>query len=149
MELHDGAAMKQWIDGDEGMGCLMHVCGQRKSTCCFTRIFHRGHVRVGCAVAPLNRVRSARTKLDWVLEAKKVCIHAVLRDIGERPGEISGLAARHPPMCTVRRGPQSVWTPQHDAYHGQRDQQRTQNACVKSTVGHGLQRAGYIAQDFG
>jgi hypothetical protein len=46
------------------------------------------------AAAPLNRVRSARNKLDLALEAKKVSIHAVLRDIRERPGEISGLGPR-------------------------------------------------------
>ena len=79
------------------------------------RIFHQGRARVGGdavrrqgvttlrararkeeqrgqrAAAPLNRVRSARYELDWVLEAKKLSIHAVLRDIGERPGEICGL----------------------------------------------------------
>ena len=45
-------------------------------------------------------VRSARTKLDFVLEAGKASIHAVLRGIGERPGEICGLgctlAEAHP-----------------------------------------------------
>jgi hypothetical protein len=80
------------------------------------RMFHQGRARVGGAAvrwqdvttlrarareeeqrsqraaAPLNRVRSARYKLDLALEAKKVSIHAVLRDIRERPGEISGLA---------------------------------------------------------
>ena len=43
------------------------------------------------AAAQLNRVCSARTKLDLALEAEKVSIHAVLRGIEERPGEISGL----------------------------------------------------------
>jgi hypothetical protein len=43
------------------------------------------------AAARLNRACSAWTKLDLAFEAKKVSIHAVLRDIGERPGEISGL----------------------------------------------------------
>ncbi len=41
--------------------------------------------------AQLNRVCSARHKLDLALEAKKVSIHAVLRRIEERPGETSGL----------------------------------------------------------
>jgi hypothetical protein len=81
------------------------------------RIFHRGHARVGCdavrwqgettlraharkeeqrsqrAAARLARVCSARTKLDLALEAKKVSIHAVLRGIEDRPGEICGLGA--------------------------------------------------------
>jgi hypothetical protein len=43
------------------------------------------------AAARLNRVCSARTKLDLALEAKKVSIHPVLRDIEELPGEICGL----------------------------------------------------------
>ncbi len=43
------------------------------------------------AAARLNRVCSARYKLDLALEAKKVSIHVVLRDIGQRPGEICGL----------------------------------------------------------
>ena len=43
------------------------------------------------AAARLNRVCSARYKLDLALEAKKVSIHAVLRGIEERPGEICGL----------------------------------------------------------
>jgi hypothetical protein len=43
------------------------------------------------AAARLNRVRSARYKLDLALEAKKVSIHAVLRGKEERPGEICGL----------------------------------------------------------
>ena len=43
------------------------------------------------AAARLNRVCSARYKLDLALEAKKVSIHAVLLGIGERPGEICGL----------------------------------------------------------
>jgi hypothetical protein len=43
------------------------------------------------AVARLNRVCSARTKLDLALEAKKLSIHTVLRGIEERPGEICGL----------------------------------------------------------
>jgi hypothetical protein len=79
------------------------------------RIFHQGHVRVGCdavrwqgettlrarareeeqrgrrTAARLNRACSAWYELDLAFEAKKVSIHAVLRDIGERPGEISGL----------------------------------------------------------
>ena len=80
------------------------------------RIFHEGRVRVGCAtvrwqgattrwadahkeeqrrqrtVAQLNRVRSARYKLDWVLEVKKVTVHAVFLEERERPGETCGLA---------------------------------------------------------
>jgi hypothetical protein len=84
------------------------------------RIFPQGRARVGCdavrwqgettlrarareeeqrrqrAAARLNRVRSARYKLDLALEAKKVSIHAVLRGIGERPGEICGLDATSP-----------------------------------------------------
>jgi hypothetical protein len=79
------------------------------------RIFHQGRARVGCdavrwqdvttlrarareeeqrsqrAAARLNRVCSARYKLDLALEAKKVSIHAVLRGVEERPGEICGL----------------------------------------------------------
>ncbi len=79
------------------------------------RIFHQGRARVGCdavrrqgattlrarareeeqrgrrAAARLNRVRSARYKLDLVLKADKVSIHAVLRGIRKRPGETSGL----------------------------------------------------------
>jgi hypothetical protein len=43
------------------------------------------------AAAPHNRMCSARYKLDLALEAKKVSIHAVLRVIEERPGEICGL----------------------------------------------------------
>ena len=43
------------------------------------------------AAARLNRVRSARYKLDLAVEANKVSIHAVLQDIGKRPGEICGL----------------------------------------------------------
>ncbi len=43
------------------------------------------------AAARLNRVCSARYKLDLVLEAMQVSIHAVLRGIEERPGEICGL----------------------------------------------------------
>jgi hypothetical protein len=44
------------------------------------------------AAARLNRVRSARYKLDLTLEAKKVRIHAVFIEARERPGEKSGLA---------------------------------------------------------
>jgi hypothetical protein len=40
----------------------------------------------------LNRVRSARYKLDLALEAKKVRIRAVFLEARERPGEISGLS---------------------------------------------------------
>jgi hypothetical protein len=82
------------------------------------RIFHQGRARVGCdavrwqgattlrarareedqrrqrTAAWLNRVCSARYKLDLALEAKKVSIHAVLRGIEERPGEISGTSIR-------------------------------------------------------
>jgi hypothetical protein len=43
------------------------------------------------AAARLNRVCSARYKLDLALEAKKVSIHVVLRGIEQRPGEICGL----------------------------------------------------------
>jgi hypothetical protein len=83
------------------------------------RMFHQGRARVGCdavrwqgattlrarareeeqrgqrTAARLNRVCSARTLLDLVLEAKKVSIHAVLRGIEERPGEICGLEKHH------------------------------------------------------
>jgi len=38
-----------------------------------------------------QRVRSARTKLELAVEAKKVSIREVLRGIEERPGEICGL----------------------------------------------------------
>jgi hypothetical protein len=44
------------------------------------------------AAARLNRACSAWYKLNLAFEAKKVSIHAVLRGIRERPGEISGLA---------------------------------------------------------
>jgi hypothetical protein len=44
------------------------------------------------AAARLNRVCSARIKLDLALGATKVSIHAVMRGIEERPGEICGLA---------------------------------------------------------
>jgi hypothetical protein len=57
------------------------------------------------AAAQLNRVCSARHKLDLALEAKKVSIHAVLRGIEERPGEISGLGATRsnaPAMALMR-----------------------------------------------
>jgi hypothetical protein len=87
------------------------------------RIFHQGRARVGCnagrwqgettlrararkeeqrsqrAAARLNRVCSARTKLDLALEANKVSIHAVLRGIEERPGEICGLDQQMPVLC--------------------------------------------------
>jgi hypothetical protein len=43
------------------------------------------------AAARLNRACSAWYKLGLAFEAKKVSIHAVLRGIRERPGEISGL----------------------------------------------------------
>ena len=43
------------------------------------------------AATRLNRVCSARYKLEMELEAKKVSIRAVLRGIEERPGEICGL----------------------------------------------------------
>ena len=80
-------------------------------------MFRQGRARVGCdavrwqgattlrararkeeqrgqrAAARRNRVRSARYKLDLALEANKVSIHAVLRCIEERPGEICGLGA--------------------------------------------------------
>ncbi len=82
------------------------------------RIFHQGHARVGCdavrwqgettlrarareeeqrrqrAAAQLNRACSARYKLDLALEAETMSIHAMLRDVIERPGEISGLGGR-------------------------------------------------------
>ena len=51
------------------------------------------------AAARLNRVCSARTKLDLALEAKKVSIHAVLPGIEERPGEICGLAPAQLHRC--------------------------------------------------
>ncbi len=54
------------------------------------------------AAARLNRVCSARTKLDLALEAKKVSIHAVLRGIEERPGEICGLVSRQGTPATAR-----------------------------------------------
>ena len=93
-----------------------HGGDEVKRAASLARIFHQGRARVGCdavrwqgettlraharkeeqrsqrAAARLNRVCSARTKLDLALEAKKVSLHAVLRGIGERPGEISGLA---------------------------------------------------------
>ena len=47
------------------------------------------------AAARLNRVCSAQYKLNLALEAKKASIHAVLRGIGERPGEICGLVPVH------------------------------------------------------
>jgi hypothetical protein len=79
------------------------------------RIFRQGRARVGCdavcwqgetklrarareeeqrrqrTASRLNRVRSARYKLDLALEAKKVRIRAVFPEARERPGEISGL----------------------------------------------------------
>jgi hypothetical protein len=42
------------------------------------------------AAARLKRACRARYKLALAFEAKKVSIHAVLRDIGQRPGERSG-----------------------------------------------------------
>ncbi|XVJ71470.1 MAG: M48 family metallopeptidase [Rhizobacter sp.] len=83
-------------------------------------MFHQGRARVGRAAvhwqgvttlrararkeeqrgqrtaARRNRVCSARTKLDLAFEAEKVSIHAVLRGIEERPGEICGLENRLP-----------------------------------------------------
>jgi hypothetical protein len=53
------------------------------------------------AAARLNRVRSARYKLDLALEAKKVSIHAVLRGIEERPGEICGLVNQWRIKCAT------------------------------------------------
>ncbi len=91
-------------------------CGQDDGIHALARIFHHGRARVGCdavrwqgettlrararkeeqrgkrAAARLNRVRSARYKLDLTLEAKKVRIHAVFLEARERPGEKSGLA---------------------------------------------------------
>ena len=55
------------------------------------------------AAARLNRVCSARYKLDLALEAKKVSIHAVLRGIEERPGEICGLKRTSTATTTSRR----------------------------------------------
>ena len=81
--------------------------------------FHQGRARVGCgavrwqgattqwshaykeeqrrqrAVAWLSRVRGVRYKLDLALEATEVSIHAVLRGMGKRPGEICGLESLH------------------------------------------------------
>ena len=52
------------------------------------------------ASARLNQwVCSAQYKWDLALEAKKVSIHAVLRGIEERPGEICGLAYAPVPSC--------------------------------------------------
>jgi hypothetical protein len=48
------------------------------------RIFHQGR---------------APYKLDWVLEAAKVSVHAVLRGIGKRPGEVCGLAVDVAHVC--------------------------------------------------
>ncbi|MFM2448749.1 MAG: hypothetical protein RIS44_1199 [Pseudomonadota bacterium] len=86
--------------------------------CALARIFHRGCARVGCgavrwqgattlrarareeeqrskrAAAWLNRLCSARYKLDLALEANKVSIHAVLQGIGKRPGEYPGQMGR-------------------------------------------------------
>ncbi len=47
------------------------------------------------------QVRSARTKLDLAIEAKKVSIHAVLRGIEERPGEICGLDCPPKKACRM------------------------------------------------
>jgi hypothetical protein len=54
------------------------------------------------AAAWRNRVRSARYKLDLALEANKVSIHAALRGIEERPGEICGLMNRASPGVVNR-----------------------------------------------
>jgi len=104
--------------------------GQFTDTVRLAQIFHQGHVRVGCdavrwqgettlrararekeqrrqhAAARLNRACSAWYKLDLAFEAKKVSIHAVLRGIRERPGEISGLGTRC--MLAQRRVAQEV-----------------------------------------
>ena len=53
---------------------------------------HKEEQRRKQPVAQLNRVRSARYKLDLALEAKKVNIHVVFFEARERPGEICGLA---------------------------------------------------------
>jgi hypothetical protein len=59
------------------------------------RMFHQGRARVGRqrTAAQLNRVRSARYKLDLALEAKKVSIHVVFLEARKRPGEICGLVS--------------------------------------------------------
>ena len=49
----------------------------------------------------------------------------------------------------VRRGPQAAGAQQHDRDHGQRDQQLAQDGGVQATAGHGLQRAGHVAQRLG
>ena len=46
---------------------------------------------------------SARYKLDLVLEAEKVSIHAVLRGIGERPGEICGFKSGWTPILSASK----------------------------------------------
>ena len=97
------------------------------------RIFRQGRARVGCdavcwqgettlrarareeeqrgqrAAARLNRACSAWYKLDLAFEAKKVSIHAVLRGIRERPGEICGL--RRGPAVSVH--PCRFWWSDH------------------------------------
>ncbi len=119
---------KAFYDDPKGTMASWPKCSARTpSTPSLTRIFHQGRARVGCdavrwqgvttlrarareeeqrrqrAAARLNRVRSARYKLDLALEAKKVSIHAVLRGIGERPGEICGLKPRSAGLMTWAR----------------------------------------------
>ncbi|XVJ71125.1 MAG: hypothetical protein HEQ39_17055 [Rhizobacter sp.] len=52
---------------------------------------HKEEQRRQRTVAQLNRVRSARYKLDLVLEVKKVSVHVVFLEERERPGETCGL----------------------------------------------------------
>jgi hypothetical protein len=52
---------------------------------------HKEEQRRQRTAAQLNRVRSARYKLDLAFEAKKMSIHVVFLEARERPGEICGL----------------------------------------------------------
>ena len=54
------------------------------------------------AAARLHRVRSTRHKLGLAFETKKASIHTVLRGIGERLGEISGLDGENDRMSGQR-----------------------------------------------
>jgi hypothetical protein len=53
--------------------------------------------------ARLNRVCSARYKLDLVVEAGKASIHVVLRDTGKRPGETCGPVRQGKTRCGWKR----------------------------------------------
>jgi hypothetical protein len=52
---------------------------------------HKEDQRRQRTAAQLNRVRSARYKLDLAFKAKKMSIHVVFLKARERPGEICGL----------------------------------------------------------